>query len=244
MTLETQPDDPVFAAPGALVPAEDRERVVVGVVEDMRMGSLNLDRRWAVYLDYRQQYIDQWYGAVGHRLVIRSLSGPTTLARSVEKIIASMAPGATLGATHDLGALVDQSIGGTGSSKLVLLSLGGMDVVAFVLAAFGVYVLTRAVLAARQREYAIRLSLGCTLGVIRRHVATALARGFAAGLLLAGLGVYAGTQLLSQQLPLVFDQLWVAIIVAGPLVVVALLCPMFIVLRRIRLLNPWELLRD
>ena len=161
--------------------AEDR--IVIGVVGNVRVRGLEGSSEPQVYLPY-QQVKDGWFPIyIPQDLAIRtSGDDPLQIAPAVRRIIASVEPQLPVTNVRPLTEIV---AGETASRRAQLVVLGGFAVIAFLLAAIGIHGLLAYSVSQRTQEIGVRMALGATRGNILR-----LVTGDA--LLLAAIGTFAG----------------------------------------------------
>jgi putative ABC transport system permease protein len=167
---------------------QDGGRVVVGVVGNVRHGSLEEPGRNEMYIDYRQT--DDWSGM---EMVVRSGRPPESLARDVRGALAAYDPSLPTGDFYELERLIDNAVA---PRRLTTRLLGFFSALALTLAALGLYGLVAYSVVQRTQEIGIRMAIGAQ----RRDV---LALVVGSGLRLVGLGVtlgLAGAYLMSRVL--------------------------------------------
>lgn len=244
LARERAGDESVYAESGNILPVEPGERTVIGVVENVRMAGLNAVPRWGVYIDYRQQYSDDWFGELDHRLITKSFSDPGILDRAIRSIIRRTVPGATVGQMSRLEDLVKESIGAVGAGQLALVSLAALGIAAFALAWFGVYGIVESLLDTRARRHAVQMALGATPERVQLEIGAILARGVVWAIILGAVGALCGVRILSAYFPVPIAQLWIWTTLSVAVVLLGLGFAAIRALRRLFRLNPIEILRD
>ncbi len=168
---------PGESALGKTVVYVDRERVVAGVVADVRHLSLEQEAGAEFYIPMRQ--IDD-YGSVD--LVVRTALEPSRLARSVREALRPLDPDLPVSEFRTLQARVDQAVS---PRKFIAVLIGGFSVFALVLASLGIYAVISYSVSQRKQEFGIRLALGAPAGRLRVGILNE-------SLALAGVGLVIG----------------------------------------------------
>lgn len=159
------------------------DRMVVGVVGDIRVRGLERSSEPQVYLPY-QQVKDGWFaGYIPQDLAIRTSQGdPLQIATAVRRIIASAEPQLPVTSVRPLSEIL---AGETASRRAQLIVLGGFAAIAFLLAAIGIHGLLSYAVSQRTQEIGVRMALGATrVNILQLIVGDAL--------ILAILGILAG----------------------------------------------------
>ena len=161
---------------GRLLAVGGTDCLVVGVVADVRHGSVEAASGFEVYLPIAQR---------GHStvdLVVRTSRPTSAVVADLRAALTRFDPTLPLDDIRPVSYLVDRAVS---PRRFITQLLSAFAVVALVLAALGIYGVIAASVTARTREIGIRMALGAAPATVRRALL-----GEAA--LLAGVGVLAG----------------------------------------------------
>ena len=171
-----------------------RERLIVGVVADIRVRGLESISEPQVYLPYKQVPDGGLPFYTPKDLLIRTTGSPMTLAASVQRIVRDADPELPV---SDVRPLADVVALQTAPRRTQVAVLGLFAAMSVVLAAIGLHGLLAFNVAQRRREIGIRIALGARPTRVLRLVvargailaaggaAAGMALGYAAGRLLA-----------------------------------------------------------
>jgi putative ABC transport system permease protein len=162
------------------------DRVVVGVVGDIRVRGLEAPSEPQVYLPYKQ-VADGWFpNFVPKDLVVRSALPFEQLVPAVRRIIHDADPQQPLSDIRPMTEIIE---GETASRSLQVRVLSGFAIVAFLLAAIGIHGVLSFAVSQRTPEIGVRIALGAQrrdiVRMIGRHGLVLLAAGLVPGVALA-----------------------------------------------------------
>jgi ABC-type antimicrobial peptide transport system permease subunit len=158
----------------------DKERQVVGVVEDVRHLALESGAGNEMYLPMRQSSDHE-----GINLVVRSKTDNGQLASSVRAALLPLDPGLPNERFQTLGEIVDSAIS---PRRFIVMLLSGFAAFALILASLGIYAVISYSVGQRTSEIGIRMALGATPGEVQAGILKQTLR-------LAAIGLLAGTGL-------------------------------------------------
>ena len=152
----------------------EEDAVVIGVVSDAIVARIHEGTHAAIYQPMPPSQLDF------ARLVVRARGNPAQVARPVREALRTLDPSVVVRAQLVKDGLEEE----ISRPRIVALICGTMAVLAVVLAAIGLYGVTRAVVGQRTREIGLRMALGAE----RRDVERLLMRDSLRPVL-AGLGI-------------------------------------------------------
>jgi predicted lysophospholipase L1 biosynthesis ABC-type transport system permease subunit len=169
----------------------DDTATIVGVVADVRYGSIDSLPKPDVYLPWAQSPNGR------PMLMIRTAVDPLSLATPVRRVLRELAPDAPV---FEVRTMADRVAGAMAFQRFSATLLGLFALVALALATLGVYGIIASAVAQRRGEIGVRVALGATRGRIVRLVV-----GQGVGIALVGtavglLGALATTRVLRSML--------------------------------------------
>jgi putative ABC transport system permease protein len=170
--------------------AEGKSWRVVGVVEDVRAFGLDLVPSPAYYFEYRQAPRARSYDARGPQyLVVRGHGDTSGLAQNLKAAISSVNARAEIRSIDSMSELVAQSIGGHGSTRLLMLVAALFGSLALLLTASGIFGVVLHTVNQRLPEIGVRIALGASqadiTSLLLRYGLRIIAGGVALGLTLS-----------------------------------------------------------
>ncbi|MDQ2669580.1 MAG: ABC transporter permease, partial [Gemmatimonadota bacterium] len=159
----------------------ERPGEIVGIVEDVRTDLALPEPDPMVYASNRQDFMRS-----NRTFLIRTAGEPMALARPVQRELTAIDPRLAFRSTATLESMLADGLAGRRLPAVLMTAFGAL---ALVLASVGVYALFAAMVAAREREFGIRLALGSRPGAIARLVVWGGAGWMALGLAGGAIGV-------------------------------------------------------
>lgn len=162
------------------------DRVVVGVVADIRVRGFEQSSEPQVYLSYKQVPDNEviWYAPKD--LVVQSSASPAALLPAIRHAVHLADPEQPISNVQTISEIIADQ---TAARSLLVKVLGAFALVAFLLAGVGIHGLLSFAVSQRRQEIGVRIALGAQPGHIMRMVlgrsALLAALGVAAGLVLA-----------------------------------------------------------
>jgi predicted permease len=144
-----------------------QERVIAGVVGDVRMRGLERRAEPQVYLPFRQVADGNIIGYIPRALVVRTSSHPESVAAPIRGIIRQIEPTLPVSDVATLTEIVERD---TASRSAQVRVLAAFAVMAFVLAGIGIHGLLSFSVSQRAQEIGVRMALGAQSGDILRMV--------------------------------------------------------------------------
>ncbi len=163
-----------------------RDRVVVGVVGDIRVRGLEQDSEPQVYLPYKQVPDASLIGYTPKDLVIKTSTPPENLVPAIRSIVRQADVQQPISNVRTLAEIVDME---TASRSVQVRVLGAFAAIAFLLAGIGIHGLLSFAVSQRTSEFGVRIALGAQRGdivsMVLRQGALLAAAGIVPGIVLA-----------------------------------------------------------
>ncbi|HEX6976621.1 MAG TPA: ABC transporter permease [Vicinamibacterales bacterium] len=163
-------------------------REVIGIVGDVKQGSLNEDTMPTVYEFTRQ------FGWGGVSIVARTSVPPLSVAQAASAVIRDIDPQQPVEDLQTMQAVLDQTLTSQRFSATVLGLFAG---VALMLAMVGIYSVLSYIVRGRSREIAVRTALGAQTGDVLRLVVREGMTPALLGIILGAAAALASAKLLS-----------------------------------------------
>jgi predicted permease len=215
-------------------------RTIVGIIADIKHGSLREQPDPEMYVPYTQNEIKVWPSMQTMQVALRAQGDAAALAAAAREAIKAADPDLPLGKIATMDVLVGESMAQSRFSALLVGSFGGL---ALLLAMIGMYGAISYSVAQRTQEIGIRMALGAERGAVFGMVVGEGVRLAALGIALGLVAAFGVTRVLASFLygiqptdPLTFG------VVSVLLGVVALLA-CYVPAHRAMRVDPMEALR-
>jgi len=238
LTLENDPT--VFE------PVEGKSWDVIGVVQDVRMFSLDVVGDPALYLNHEQNPTRMWgmdLSRFSVKFLIRTSDDPAAITARATSAVVSVNSHATVTDIARMQDIVSAKVGGRGTSKLMVVVSTVFGSLALTFAVIGIYGVVSHTVSQRMREVGIRVALGAERRDIARLVIGYSVRLLFSGLALGLTAAWATTRALESQLAGVKVTDSVTYTCAIALLSAAVIVASVVPLRRALRINPIALLR-
>jgi putative ABC transport system permease protein len=226
---------PGGAATGSRIRVDDGVMTVVGIVGDVRNDMTRPDAEPIVYRSHRQESTQRF------AVLMRARGDPLALTRALQQEVAALDASLPVQQAMTLEAAVGE---GLASRRLPVTLITAFGILALLLASVGVYGMFAGMVAAREREFGIRLALGSRRGalvlLILRQGAGWMGVGLAGGAL--------GTMVVGQLLRTLTDGVGpfdpMSLAVTAAIIVCCAIIALFMPVRRATRLDPIIALRE
>jgi len=188
---------PEHLLPGDAQTPDNRfvRRLIVGVVADVKGGSLNLPPAAYVYAPLHQYRREGYTNTL--MLAVETEGKPEALAAAVREQVQALDPDQPISNVRNMNELLDRALS---EAKFSLLLLGLFAGVALVLAAVGIYGVMSYAVTQRTHEIGVRMALGARPGDVMRMVIRQGMLLAAAGVVVGVVGAWALTRLMASLL--------------------------------------------
>ena len=163
-------------------------RTIVGVVDDVKLISLDADNAQQVYVPVGQ------FGYPGLAFLVRVSSGePSAALPLIRKTVREVDPSATINEVRTMEDVISESLA---RQRFQMTLIGTFAVLALVLATVGLYGVLALIVGQRRREIGVRLALGASPRTVVGMLLGEGARVAAVGVVLGLIGAFALTRVL------------------------------------------------
>ncbi|MGH7529918.1 MAG: ABC transporter permease [Gemmatimonadales bacterium] len=169
----------------------DADAEVVGIVDDVRMGTLDAPPPPLVYLPYQQQIYNSNY------LIARTTGPPLAFTDVMRGSVHEVDPALPLWDVQTMEERIGQSVADT---RFTAVLLGAAAAIAMLVAALGVFGVMAFAIAGRTRELGVRMALGARHHDVMTLVLAQGMRAVAVGVVLGIGGAWLVTRVLASQL--------------------------------------------
>ena len=176
-------DESVVNDPAVLEVAGGITWHVVGVVEDVRAFGLDITGEPAFYLSFRQAPL-HWNQRAAEMFAVRVHGEPGAILPNVRAAIVAVDPMVTVYSVNSMAELVSHSIGGRGSTRLMMLVSSLFGALTLLLAMSGIFGIVLHTVTQRMPEIGIRIALGAD-----RHAVARLLLGYAGRIIVGGVAL-------------------------------------------------------
>ncbi len=168
--------------PEDMRPVSGGSWTVVGVVGNVRMFSLDFVDEPAMYIEDGDRPSDWLSPRTSMKFLLRTSGDPMAVVPSAKSAIAALAPEAEFNEIAPMRDLVDRTIGGRGSNKLLLVIAIAFGTTTFAFTILGIYGVVSWTVSTRLVEIGIRKALGAHHAHLARLILANVLRMIAAGL--------------------------------------------------------------
>jgi predicted permease len=167
-------------------------RTIVGVVDDVKLISLDAENAQQVYVPVGQ------FGYPGLAFLVRVPSGePSAALPLIRKTVREVDPSATINEVRTMEDVISESLA---RQRFQMTLIGTFAVLALVLATVGLYGVLALIVGQRRREIGVRLALGASPRAVVRMLLGEGARVAAVGVAIGLAGAFALTRVLQSLL--------------------------------------------
>src|ERR1051325_4961378 len=171
---------------GRRIKIAGKDRIVVGVVGDVRVRGMEQSSEPQAYLAYRQVDDGAYIGYVPKQLVVRTSGKPELLVDSVRRVVQRADPEQPLSDIRTMASILSDD---TGARVIQVRLLAALAIIALLIAGIGIHGLLAYSVSRRLPEFGVRRALGAQVGgivaLVVREVVMLAAAGIVIGALLA-----------------------------------------------------------
>lgn len=169
-------------------------RTIIGIVADIKHGSLREEAAPEMFVPYTQNEIRIWPSMQTMQFAVRTQTDPAAVTASIERAVHSVDPDLPIAKLATLTMLVSNSMT---ADRLSMLLVGSFGTLALILASIGMYGVISYSVMQRTSEIGVRMALGAARGKIFIMVIGQAARLAGAGIVIGIIAALASTHLMS-----------------------------------------------
>jgi predicted permease len=170
-------------------------RTIIGLVADIKHGSLRDPAAPEMFVPYTQNEIKIWPSMQTMQYAVRTKADPASVAISIQEAVHSFDPDLPVAKLATLTTLVSNSMT---ADRLSMLLVGSFGIFSLILASIGMYGVVSYSVMQRTAEIGVRIALGATRGQIFVMIISQAARLACAGIVIGLIAALASTHLMAR----------------------------------------------
>lgn len=215
-------------------------RTIIGIVADIKHGSLREESAPEMFVPYTQNEIKIWPSMQAMQYAVRTKADPAFVTSSIQEAVHSVDPDLPVAKLATLTMLVSQSMT---ADRLSMLLVGSFGILALVLASIGMYGVISYSVMQRTAEIGVRMALGAARTKIFLMIIGQAARQACAGIFIGLMAALASTRMIARFLYGVGAADTITFILAALLLIVISLAACYIPARKAMNVEPMLALR-